>query len=195
MLRSPVSLPKDLIPSLLDRFASNQAYQLYNDVIPFFQTLRQFRKEHHRSLVGRGCDEDVPLLQLGIITNSDDRVPSILSSLGLQVCPRRHGSSKEAEDVHWRDFDFDWVIMSYDTGTEKPDRSIFDVARGMSNSKGDDNTLFLHVGNDLDEDYWGSHLAGWQSILLSREEKNNEVHGIDQVTSLNSLQQRLFGET
>ena len=104
---------------------------------------------------------------VGVITNSDDRVPSILSSFGLQVGPSRYGenspASFKAED------DINFVITSYDVGCEKPDPGIFDATKQML--PGQDR--FLHVGDDLQKDYCAAESAGWEAILLVREAKNS----------------------
>lgn len=95
---------------------------------------------------------------VGIITNSDDRVPGILEDFGLMINPRRFAASAEPPKVHSKSLetlfvasdedsvpspgtnlllrpadpeshdDVDFVILSYDVGHEKPDRRIFDAA-------------------------------------------------------------------
>lgn len=94
---------------------------------------------------------------IGVITNSDDRVPSILSSLGLTVGARTAGKAKQVShdgaqfqptrDGHaanvtpiglptWRYFDqldedIHFVILSYDVGAEKPDPRTFRAAKDV----------------------------------------------------------------
>ena len=116
---------------------------------------------------------------VGIITNSDDRVTSILISLGLSVrlsnwsetqpdFTHVDGSDREAEHI-------DFVAFSYDIGYEKPDRRIFDAVQTlMKQVKGEDYE-YLHVGDDLEKDVNGAKAAGWQSLLLDREEKYVDV--------------------
>ena len=114
---------------------------------------------------------------MGIITNSDARVPSILASLGLSVGPLRcngtqwdevydaghvEGSDPEAEDIGF-------VTLSYDAGFEKPDRRIFDAVKRLMQQVKDKDCEFLHVGDDLEKDVKGAKAAGWESVLLDRD--------------------------
>lgn len=155
-----------MVPELLHRFSSSEGYNLYPDVLPFFQQLR--RKKQKDSAPGSGTT-------VGIITNSDDRVPSILVSLGISVRPLKLGrpqwDSTHFDALAREAGDIDFVALSYDIGFEKPDRRIFHAVRNlMEQVKGDD-CDFLHVGDDLEKDVNGAKAAGWESLLLDREEK------------------------
>lgn len=68
-----------LPPLLWNHFSSSAAYALYPDVEPFLQTMRKLKQ--------RFQDPDGPIVTLGIVTNSDHRVRSICTSLGLRVGP------------------------------------------------------------------------------------------------------------
>lgn len=77
---------------------------------------------------------------VGVITNSDDRVPDILSSMGLHVSQLRYGSldpnrrnkaSTGTESSPHRMYDLGFHCMSYDVGAEKPDPRIFRAAEEM----------------------------------------------------------------
>ncbi|CAD6571889.1 MAG: hypothetical protein ASARMPRED_004902 [Alectoria sarmentosa] len=159
--RSEKDLPENLVPDLLARFSSAAGYTLYPDVLPFFKSLRQIKASSNGESAW-----SKPIV--GIITNSDDRVPSILSNFGLQVGLRRYGyefqASVKAED------DIDFVTMSYDVGFQKPGSEIFDAAKQMV--PGQDR--FLHVGDDLQKDYYAARRAGWEGFLLDREAKQNQ---------------------
>ncbi|CAD6570683.1 MAG: hypothetical protein ASARMPREDX12_003811 [Alectoria sarmentosa] len=158
---SEKDLPENLVPDLLARFSSAAGYTLYPDVLPFFKSLRQIKASSNGESAW-----SKPIV--GIITNSDDRVPSILSNFGLQVGLRRYGyefqASVKAED------DIDFVTMSYDVGFQKPGSEIFDAAKQMV--PGQDR--FLHVGDDLQKDYYAARRAGWEGFLLDREAKQNQ---------------------
>lgn len=143
---------------------------MHADVLPFFEELRKARK----------CpDSNDPLssLRVGIISNSDDRVSSILDSLGLRVGSRRYGMSLETSnlDGQGRD-DIDFVALSYDVGVEKPDQKIFDAARelGAMGSELEPGEC-LHVGDDFIKDVRAAEAAGWKSLRVdrSREKENN----------------------
>lgn len=108
-----------------------------------------------------------PRFTTGIITNSDDRVPSVLSSLGLRISTKRHGLAV-GPDMNLRNgtFDMDFVAMSYDVGFSKPAPEIFKAALGLSGQDVLPETQLLHVGDDIEQDYHGAVNAGWRAIVL-----------------------------
>lgn len=119
-------------------------------------------------------------LTIGVITNSDDRVPSLLSSLGLEVSPRRYGLTVDSLNSHSdREDDIDFVVMSYDVGYEKPSRDVFDAAKQLVRSNWgnpEQEDRFIHIGDDLKKDVEGAERAGWESVLLDRDGLH-KVHG------------------
>lgn len=134
--------------------------------------------------------EAAPQFTIGVITNSDDRVPSVLSSLGLNVGPRRYGLTVESLDPHFdMEDDIDFVVMSYDLGYEKPSRDVFDAAKQLvwsnwGNSAQEDR--FIHIGDDLKKDFEGAQRAGWESVLLDRNGIHND-HGLSVIRNLRDL--------
>lgn len=117
---------------------------------------------------------------IGVVTNSDDRVPGILSSAGFDVSPLRFGGGdgKGSGDGH----DIDFHCMSYDVGVEKPDRAMFEAAESMTQSvlaargsegsdagRGGDAWQKIYVGDEYAKDVVGSLGAGWHSVLLSQD--------------------------
>lgn len=139
----------------------------YPDVLPLFRNLqgmKQIAREHSTAMK----------ISVGVVTNSDDRVPSVLSSLGLRVGSLRHeigphGADHASNSVQLSDIDF--VILSYDVGFEKPSRRIFDAAKdlGRLGDVPSDLWRYVHVGDDLDKDLEGAIQAGWEGLLLDRE--------------------------
>lgn len=152
-----VKLPDGLVKTLLDRFAGREAYELYPDVDPFFERLRGVRHAAAAGGTGTGSGGGLGVFDrviVGVISNSDDRVPDILKSLGLTVgrtradrdvessllpgfedrsssssssAPSSKGTGKEVKDI-------DLVITSYDAGFEKPHPAIFDTAKRQAQS-------------------------------------------------------------
>jgi hypothetical protein len=122
-------------------------------------------------------------LVIGVITNSDDRVPDVLSSLGLEVNGLRYGGlpepaveqSKEEEQGREAS-DIDFCIMSYDVGVEKPGVEIFEAAistlSSMLNSEGkvyeEKDWEKVYVGDEVGKDAKGAVQAGWDAVLLDR---------------------------
>jgi FMN phosphatase YigB (HAD superfamily) len=137
---SDIALPAGLEDALLRRFEGAQGYTLYDDVAPFLARMRTLR--HARSQPG-----PFNRVILGVISNSDDRVPAVLKALGVRVggmradqdreslalpgFEYRNGSSCSGDEERFfdPDPDLDLVITSYEAGEEKPSKVIFDVAR------------------------------------------------------------------
>lgn len=120
-------------------------------------------------------------LVIGVITNSDDRVPDVLSSLGLRVNGLRYGTSLEKiseksgrKQTEAQDIDF--CIMSYDVGVEKPHSEIFNAAVSTLDSllSAEGNSFerndwdLLYVGDEVAKDAKGAVQAGWNAVLLDR---------------------------
>lgn len=142
-----VGLPEGMVESLLERFAGREGYALYEDVVPFFERLKRMKTDNGARTFDR--------IVVGVISNSDDRVPAVLKSLGLTVGDVRadqerssmelpgfeersrmdenakilssalYSPSESIEPVN----DIDMVITSYEAGEEKPHKLIFDVAK------------------------------------------------------------------
>jgi FMN phosphatase YigB (HAD superfamily) len=141
-LGGPERVPDGMAHRLYQHFSGRAAYELYADVIPFLKAVRPLR---HQMMHGG------PGFVLGVITNSDDRVPGILRSLGVRVAALDHLHSnllnpiqmmrtlRRAKDEHAPgpndrlhvydiDNEFDFVQTSYDAGCEKPHSKIFQNA-------------------------------------------------------------------
>ena len=178
----PITLPPSLVPDLLARFSTSEGYNLYPDVAPFFRSLLEATKD-----VSTHKKETV----VGVLTNSDDRVPQILSSFGLLVGPRRYGipspRSKQNPDIY---HDIDFVALSYDIGFSKPSPEVFHAAKEMVQETYGQDLDCLHVGDDLEKDYHAAKAAGWQSILLDREGEHKDP-GISCIRELSQLHQYL----
>ena len=161
-------LSDKMVSELMHRFSSAAGYRLHSDVLPFFRHLRSLKTGHEPS-------HDWPWHRttVGIISNSDDRICSVLHSLGILVTPRRIGlfDNHEHEDMSEPE-DISFVVCSYDAGVEKPDGRIFAVAAHMAARLGlGKDAKLLHVGDDVKKDVVGAERAGWHAVLLDREEK------------------------
>lgn len=194
-LRPDANIPEELIPNLIERFQSNKGYTLFWDVDGFFERMTKVRARKSEVM---GFDKVV----VGIVSNSDDRVNSILSSLGLKVGHRNDGSSPG---------DVDFIVTSYEAGEEKPHRHIFDVARqrateiladgsAYNNFGRTENLTCVHVGDDYEKDYKGAINAGWKSYLLPRDGdtasvipqlSENEFKSADKIGTLSDIFSKL----
>jgi FMN phosphatase YigB (HAD superfamily) len=177
--------PPALTQELLQRFSSDEGYTLYSDVRPFFDVLRSARfHSQHQSQSHQPWPWDKTIV--GIITNSDARVPGILQAFGLSIGPRRYSPPDQDPDKNEiveqpslntnEEHDISFVVLSYDVGYEKPDEGIFKAAEAMlsltlENDAAQDYEK-LYVGDDFKKDYLGAEAAGWERILLVRERKD-----------------------
>jgi putative hydrolase of the HAD superfamily len=113
---------------LFHRFSGAAAWEVFDEVPGVLDLLR-----------ARG-------LKLAVISNWDDRLPSLLAQLGLA---RR----------------FDAVVTSAAVGVEKPDPRIFRQALAQLDVEAG---AALHVGDNRLEDVEGALAAGMQALHLDR---------------------------
>ncbi|KAI4656260.1 hypothetical protein J4E93_000979 [Alternaria ventricosa] len=173
------TFPKYLVPELLHTYSSRKGYTLYPDVLPFFHMIRHMKTHRVRHGASHGLwpwDKTI----VGVITNSDDRVPRILSSLGVNMGPWHHPVIR-ASGPKDREYDIDFTVLSYDVGVEKPDQRIFAAAEEMLDRKLKDASMAsgediraeefekIYVGDDIHKDVFGAQDAGWSSVLLQRD--------------------------
>ena len=139
-------------------------------MLPCFASLRNLRTV---ALQKSKATYDIVV---GIVTNSDDRVLSILPSLSLPTSHRRvsRGVGQDASIIKI-DNAFDFVVTSYDTGAAKPDRRIFDAAKicaALPENEKDVEHIYLHVGDDPVEDYHAATDAGWKAACVGGYGRN-----------------------
>ncbi|KAI9832912.1 MAG: hypothetical protein M1819_003942 [Sarea resinae] len=186
-LREGQQLPERLVPELLRRFSTSEGYDIYPDVIPFLRMIRNTKQNPNASM-----NWPWDLTVVGVITNTDNRVPGVLRSLGLEVGPRMIGQSGSRTQKAHVDEDISFVTLSYDVGAEKPDQRIFDAAKtllqetldseGLAASAGKhdgeqysgpsldaEDFVHLFVGDDLEKDILGAQAAGWNGVLVDRK--------------------------
>ncbi|TKA63058.1 hypothetical protein B0A55_10188 [Friedmanniomyces simplex] len=174
-----VKLHQELAPRLLYRFSSEEAYELLPDVLPVLQDLR--------NTPPRSIDR----IAVGVITNSDDRVPSVLTSLGLRVSPLTYGIGEaRGEPPPGEKYDIDFTVMSYEVGYEKPDRRIFIGAEQLLSSlpAAADTDLEswekVYVGDEYEKDVVGALNAGWHGVILKEAASSipDDVQELDERT-------------
>ncbi|KAL5117508.1 hypothetical protein ACEQ8H_004538 [Pleosporales sp. CAS-2024a] len=173
-LRPHQAVPSPLVDELYQFYSTAKAYSMYPDAREFFSELRK-----HRNGEASTClPEPFEKIIVGIISNSDERVPGILQSLDLHVGPIRLGTTSKTTASSATQPDIEFVVLSYDAQVEKPDRRIFDMTTDLFTktfggneqaSLDPDDFEKLYVGDDLEKDYLGARYAGWFSILLDRK--------------------------
>lgn len=180
LLRNNQALPPTLVPKLIHRFSSSEGYEAQRDLVPAIRALRE-----------RISQQGVERLVIGVITNSDDRVPDILSSLGLNVSPLRYGTPFDASALREKQFDIDFHCMSYDVGVEKPDRRIFNAAdimlsyiiRARYNETLTESEIErwqkVYIGDEVAKDVVGAAEAGWNPVLLDVDGNSTEITSLE----------------
>ncbi|KAL6152054.1 hypothetical protein ACJQWK_04506 [Exserohilum turcicum] len=179
-LRKDQPFPHALTTELLDIYSSSRGYTLFPDVTPFFSTLRALKQQRIRETDDWPWHNTV----VGIVTNSDDRVPGILESLGLSIGPRRVGTKDNRDKEASSHDDISFVVLSYDVGVEKPHSGMFRAAEDMLGEMVDaglEEFEKLYVGDEVEKDYFGARDAGWGALLLSRTPEAPSNQGITRV--------------
>jgi putative hydrolase of the HAD superfamily len=134
--------------ALYDRFAEPRSWRIYDDVLPTLQALSR-----------NG-------IKLGIISNWDERLRSLLQALKLH------------------DF-FEVVVVSYEVGVTKPGALIF---RETSLRLGFQPNEVLHVGDSLEMDVRGAEQAGLRALQIHRGKDG----GPGSVSNLEDLLSRAY---
>lgn len=187
-------VPPGLAPQLLARFASSEGYTMAAEVPTLLRAL-QLQQQRPGSFYDR--------VVVGVITNSDDRVPGILASFGLRVSPLRYGDARQPSGTTTKTAtatatttpideasaaDIDFHCMSYDVGVEKPDVRIFRAAetllpaalarRGEQMTETElnlDHWDKVYVGDEVRKDVEGAHAAGWHPVLLLDKDRDGDT--------------------
>lgn len=152
---------------MIDHFNSAAAYRLHPSIPNLIRSLRA-NKSFERKVIG-------------IISNSDPRVPWIIRSLGLGIKAYQTKAPPtsvahvqnvplEADDVPGPHGIVDFLTLSYDVGYEKPDplvfKAAFDKAKCVSGTKFSNvQWLKVHVGDDRKKDVEAADQAGWKGIF------------------------------
>lgn len=137
---------------LIHHFTSEEAYSVYDDVVPTLQALQK---------------QSVKLI---VASNSDPRALTILES--LKIKQYFHCSEH---------FHCSGVFLSYDSDYSKPTKAFFDEIalveyrahvdanyRSKNYPPGDFLSDCWHVGDSYNNDYIGAVRAGWNGVLLDR---------------------------
>ncbi|KAK7554783.1 hypothetical protein IWX47DRAFT_784956, partial [Phyllosticta citricarpa] len=169
-------VPRHLAPDLINRFSGSAFYHYMRSVPSTIKTLRNIE-----------ANSDYPVI-IGVISNSDPRIASVLRSFGFSV-----GDDKPVRNTHRPPLidrakrpDFDFVLASYDAEYEKPKREIFalaeryaaDVMRQLPAPAAHDSLEYpwpypfyrLHVGDDIFKDAVAAANAGWKSLVFEDRE-------------------------
>ncbi len=121
-------LPEGFFPAIYHRFEDTDVWRVYEDVRPLLERLNQAG------------------MPMAVISNWDDRLPSLLDNLGLSA---------------W----FSTRTISFATGFTKPDARMFSMT---ADALGVPAEAVLHIGDSLSEDIEGAVGAGMQAMQVQR---------------------------
>jgi len=127
-----------------ERFRSSEGWVLFPDTIEALTDLKRSG------------------LKLGVISNFDNRIYSVMKSLNI---------------LHF----FDTVMLSSETGYCKPDREIFDAAIQALAVPASE---VLLVGDSLRDDVEAGMRAGLHAALLDRDNRHPGVEHVPRISSL-----------
>jgi putative hydrolase of the HAD superfamily len=105
-------------------------------------------------------------LKLGVISNFDTRIYSVLESLGIRSL-------------------FDAIILSSETGHSKPDPEIFEAAIA---ALGFQASQIILVGDSLRDDIEAGSRAGLAAVLIDRRGQYAAQDGVRRISSLSEVQ-------
>lgn len=160
---SPASIPASLPPALLSHFSTNKAYTLHKSIPFLLHSLRSSAEPTYSTTL------------IGVVSNSDPRVPSILRSLGIKV---KSYAKSYSGDTGGKNGSVDFVTVSYDVGFEKPDPRIFDAALETAKKLAgpeEKEWVKVHIGDDYEKDFQGAKNAGWTGLIWDGETKPEQV--------------------
>jgi putative hydrolase of the HAD superfamily len=140
--RETCDVSRKMFEAIYERFSESRCWRIYDDVIPALEQLK-----------ARG-------FRLAVISNWDDRLVSLLQSLGLA----KH---------------FEAIVVSALVGAHKPSPKIFRHAAALLEVAPAD---ILHIGDSQSEDIIGARAAGFQARRIRRSGAV-EAHDIHTLTS------------
>lgn len=138
---------------LYEQFAHAGAWRIFDDVLPTLAALAE-----------QG-------VRLGVISNWDDRLRPLMTSLGLA----RH---------------FGTIVVSCEIGASKPSPVPFHAAVKALGASAEN---ILHVGDSAEMDFAGARAAGFQAVQIVRDDRAGGKEQIKSLTELESLISRPGG--
>lgn len=222
------TMPASLASTLFHHFSSRDAYELYPDVRAFFQMMRELRQKYSDPkgpiiLVGIITNSDnrarTILQSLGLQVGTDWESLSKyrdLKSAWEDAVQRKREAEQEGRQFggaplsgnllhsYSSNDDINFLVTSYATGAEKPDRKIFAEANALAAMllvsrleqtspneylARNPRNLFtvaglgirglgithIHVGDDFEKDYQGAKNANREALHLCRENQTEDL--------------------
>ena len=139
----PPHIQKQIIQEVLREFKSD--FALFDDALPLFQ---QLRKRH---------------LIIGIITNADKHVITLIESMGFKPF-------------------IDVIVTSEQVGVGKPDTLIFHTALKQAQVPAAES---VYIGDQYSSDIIGARNSGMKPILIDRHNIETDIHDCIKINTLN----------
>jgi len=133
--------------TIYETFRGSQGWILFPETVEVLQELQNRR------------------LKLGVVSNFDSRIYSVLETLGIR---------------HF----FDSITLSSETGFCKPDREIFEAAAA---ALGVPPSQILLVGDNPQDDVEAGIRAGLSAVLIDRRGRYADLQHVQRITSLKDL--------
>jgi len=138
---------EEFFNEVYDRFRDSQGWVLFPETLSVLEQLRERR------------------LKLGIISNFDSRIYSVMESLGIR---------------HF----FDAIVLSSETGYCKPDPQIFAAA---ASAIGVPPSEALFIGDNPEDDVEAAIRAGFSALLIDRRGRYKEIQHLQRISSLKQV--------
>lgn len=215
LLPEEQNIPRHLASDLYTRFSSSEGYRMYDDVFDLL------------TLIGtsfQAANWPPRRTMLGIISNSDPRVYSILESFGIEVYPSlfppRWAPESIAQRPNFGPAHFAFASLSYVHGVGKPSTELYgsalrDAQRALDGlhqvgrlTRSGNAILeninrdfyHMHIGDDWDKDIVPAMQQGFEAVLIDRSLKEKvsyrwcEGRVVSVVNSLAEIRQLLTEE-
>jgi len=137
----------EFFDKVFDKFRDSQGWMLFPETVEVLEELQRLG------------------IKMGIISNFDTRIYSVLDSLGIR---------------HF----FDAVTTSSETGFCKPDREIFEIA---TRALGVPAQSTLLVGDSPQDDVEAGIRAGLSALLIDRRNRYSERKDLHRISSLKEV--------
>lgn len=171
---------KDIFPEVFrmlynDVYSTQEGWQAKEDIHYVLTKLAEWRDKNHGP-------------KLGIISNFDDRLSTILEgqlNLSFLTLFDTHIAYCMMIELDLLKY-FDFVLTSYESSSEKPQRDMFDMALqqiGMSSPEG-----AYHIGDSIAHDIAGAQAAGWSKFLYYENFDESFIDWDDVATPENTEQ-------
>lgn len=128
-----------------DKLSKQNLDLIAKHIFEYYSTAVPYQLVDNAEEVIKKLRKNYTQLKLGIISNSDYRLRSILNQTGI-------------------DHLFNFVLISHQTKIQKPDSAIFELALKLAEV--DNGSHAVHIGDEIIKDYWAAKNSHWNALLF-----------------------------